>query len=514
VRDQVPPVLECPDDITVGACQNVVFFSPVASDGCGGPVTVTSTPASGSTFAIGTTTVNVVARDACGNESRCAFQVTVLPDPSGSITGAAIACPGGSATLTGPDGYRYTWSTGASSRSIVVSETGTYTLTLTDRITGCTKTLSHRFTIVSPPVATISGPDRFCDGASAKFCGPSGPYRYRWTGENGFTSTSRCIETWVAGTFQLVVTDTITGCVSDVGIKSTVATFCYKNCPHTIGWWMAQCDGSSDGAVKYTADQLRRIYSCVNDKVRIFDWADPVSGFCAIIDPDGSNDQRLQAKRQFAGFVANICTSELGIRAENGERIIIDLETVISYPGVNAHTIGELLFEADDRLVALESRSLDDTQVKNEYTKLTHALDAVNNGNIPDSYCPAFQTVAVIPGTPTGPGLNPADPTYAMAGDPASGSALRFYAPAPNPFTGRTRFAYAVGIAGADVDLAVFDLAGRRIRQLARGERPSGRHEVEWDGRDESGQLVQGGLYFIRARVGGEVRRMTVVHVR
>jgi len=507
VRDVTPPALTLPADLTVGLCQNPVHFSPSAVDGCGGPVTVVSTPASGSTFPVGTTTVTVVARDACGNEARGTFQVTVLPNPSGTITGASIACPGGSATLTGPPGYRYRWSTGETTRSIVVWQSGTYTLTLTDPVTGCTTELSRTFTIVDPPVATISGPDRFCDGATAQLCGPSGPYRYAWSGPNGVTAKTRCVTIAASGTWQLVVTDTLTGCVSAAGTKSPVATFCYKNCPHTIGWWMAQCDGTSDGAVKYTEAQLRQIFSCVDDQVRIFQWTDDRAGFCAVINPDG-NDQRLQAKRQYAGLLANVCTSQLAIRAENRERILIDLDTRISFPGLDATTIGELLVEVDERLMALETLSLDDSQVRNAYTRITNACDAINNNRIPDSYCPADQHVTVA--TPSaGPGLSPDRLTTGNAG-----AEMRFERPWPNPFTDRTRLAYAVEREGMDVDVAVFDLAGRRVRQLDRGARGVGRHDLEWDGRDDAGRPVRGGLYFLRARLGSESRLVTLVRIR
>jgi flagellar hook assembly protein FlgD len=84
----------------------------------------------------------------------------------------------------------------------------------------------------------------------------------------------------------------------------------------------------------------------------------------------------------------------------------------------------------------------------------------------------------------------------------------------PNPFTGRTHVAYAVGAEGQEVDMAVFDLAGRRVRQLASGVQSVGRHDVDWDGRSESGQVVEGGVYFLRARVGRETRVMPLVHMR
>ncbi|TYA55270.1 HYR domain-containing protein, partial [Formosa maritima] len=64
VNDTETPVVTCPGDITVsndpGACDAVVTFSTSFTDNCAGGSIVAS-PASGSTFALGTTTVTVTA---------------------------------------------------------------------------------------------------------------------------------------------------------------------------------------------------------------------------------------------------------------------------------------------------------------------------------------------------------------------------------------------------------------------------------------------------------------------
>lgn len=80
VNDVQPPSITCPANITTGntpgQCGAVVNFTPAATDNCPG-VTVSSVPASGSVFPIGTTTVNVTATDAAGNTATCSFTVTV-----------------------------------------------------------------------------------------------------------------------------------------------------------------------------------------------------------------------------------------------------------------------------------------------------------------------------------------------------------------------------------------------------------------------------------------------------
>ncbi|MFC4721878.1 HYR domain-containing protein, partial [Geojedonia litorea] len=91
VNDTEDPVVSCPSDITVnndaGQCGAIVNFTPTATDNCS-VVSIVSSPASGSFFAVGTTTVTVTATDAAGNTDVCNFDVTVndTEDP-------VVSCP-------------------------------------------------------------------------------------------------------------------------------------------------------------------------------------------------------------------------------------------------------------------------------------------------------------------------------------------------------------------------------------------------------------------------------------
>ena len=64
------------------------------------------------------------------------------------------------------------------------------------------------------------------------------------------------------------------------------------------------------------------------------------------------------------------------------------------------------------------------------------------------------------------------------------------------------------------VEIAVFDLLGRRQRTLLDGQVPAGEREVVWDGRDDAGAPLPAGVYLCRVRSDDIVRTNRMVLVR
>jgi len=65
---------------------------------------------------------------------------------------------------------------------------------------------------------------------------------------------------------------------------------------------------------------------------------------------------------------------------------------------------------------------------------------------------------------------------------------------------------------GVKIDL--YDTQGRRIRQLANEEKETGRHKYYWDGKDDSGNVVGSGLYFVHIQVGDYKKTKKIVVVK
>lgn len=80
LKDDIPPALNLPANITTeatGPSGTVVTYTASATDSIDGALTATCTPISGSTFAMGTTTVNCSAIDLNNNTANGSFTVTV-----------------------------------------------------------------------------------------------------------------------------------------------------------------------------------------------------------------------------------------------------------------------------------------------------------------------------------------------------------------------------------------------------------------------------------------------------
>jgi hypothetical protein len=81
---------------------------------------------------------------------------------------------------------------------------------------------------------------------------------------------------------------------------------------------------------------------------------------------------------------------------------------------------------------------------------------------------------------------------------------------APNPFSASTTLRFTLA-RGESYSVAVYDLAGRRVRELAAGRGEAGEQAVTWDGRIDAGERAAPGIYLVRLRRGADVESRTIV---
>ena len=82
----------------------------------------------------------------------------------------------------------------------------------------------------------------------------------------------------------------------------------------------------------------------------------------------------------------------------------------------------------------------------------------------------------------------------------------------PNPFAGRTSFAFELAAPGP-ASLVVLDVAGRVVRTLASGAHGAGSHRAHWDGTDDRGAAMPAGIYFYRLTGGGGASTRSMIRL-
>jgi len=188
----------------------------------GGSVTLTAGAAQSYLWSTGATTPSITVSTAgdysvrIGDANGCTASSSIHVDYLSATIAESFVC--GGEMLTGPDGWSsYAWSTGATTRSITVTSSGTYSLTVTD-VNGCAVAAPPVTVAVQQPLAvTIATADPLdkCAGQATHFTsqvgGGTAPYRYQWffssplAGETGPALTTA--SGYAPVPFTLVVTD-------------------------------------------------------------------------------------------------------------------------------------------------------------------------------------------------------------------------------------------------------------------------------------------------------------------
>jgi hypothetical protein len=206
-----------------------------------------STGATSQSITVSTTgnySVTVTDANGCSRTSSATSVVrNPLPGvPTVTASGPSTFCAGGSVTLTSSAAPSYLWSNGATTQSITVSASGSFSVTVTNA-NGCSRTSANTTVTVNPlpavPTITASGPTTFCAGESVTLTS-SAAASYLWS--NGATTQSITVS--ASGSFSVTVTNA-NGC-SRSSANTTVTVNPLPSIPTiTADGPTTFCDGQS-----------------------------------------------------------------------------------------------------------------------------------------------------------------------------------------------------------------------------------------------------------------------------
>ncbi len=176
----------------------------------------------------GTYSVVVSKENACDGSDE--IEVTINAQPEFALATPTPSC--GEYTIEGPDGFAsYSWSNGETTQSITVTESGTYSLTVTNE-DGCTAEDEVEVTVNEIPVVTISGAD-------TPVCG-------------GFEFTLTATAT--AGEVTWYDSETKDNVLSEVASLTT-------SLPNTASFWVEAVNGDCKSELKEVVVNVRYCYS-------------------------------------------------------------------------------------------------------------------------------------------------------------------------------------------------------------------------------------------------------------
>jgi flagellar hook assembly protein FlgD len=82
----------------------------------------------------------------------------------------------------------------------------------------------------------------------------------------------------------------------------------------------------------------------------------------------------------------------------------------------------------------------------------------------------------------------------------------------PNPFRDEVHFRFQLdAFAIEDMSIIIYDLMGRKIRELKLVRNAYGDYELIWDGKDEFGQMVEPGQYMVQLQLPDRVLSTKIV---
>jgi len=152
----------------------------------------------------------VVAYSSNGCSATASHFMSVSSTPVASITGDTIICEGETTVLTSSNASSFLWSTGATSRSISVSEEGVYSVVVSNTA-GCTNSSSVYVHVNNRPNLMVLGDTTICQGEQTELLAIGGD-TYLWS--NGATSPNIVVSPEISTSYTVQASNGV--CTSEM----------------------------------------------------------------------------------------------------------------------------------------------------------------------------------------------------------------------------------------------------------------------------------------------------------
>jgi hypothetical protein len=260
--------------------------------------------------------------------------------------------------------------------------------------------------------------------------------------------------------------------------------------------------GSDRNAVRLDSQQFAQVAAAVDGAAGFFSWPNARDGFCTALHARPGS-LRACAKRQYVTVHANVCAGMLGVPAVGGRILMLVRTTRVETRGVST-TVGEWLAATDAKLAQLEPLSRLGRDARDEYRRIIAVGWNINHGRGIGRTCSSRMRDSDQAEIVADFADDPEEPLASQLMDEIDDAPVRALG-TPNPFSAATTVTYFVsGTSTQSVSIAIYDVAGRKVQELAVGPQAPGAHELRWDGRGADGAQVRSGVYFVRGSIGAQ----------
>ena len=339
----------------------------------------------------GNFTVNVTGSNGCSQLSApISISANALPDTSISVSGALSFCQGGSVTLTAQPNMTYQWSNGASTQSIVVTQSGNYSVQL-GNLSNCTGNSSVYTVAVQPKPSnniTASGPLSFCQGDSVVLSAAAGN-TYAWS--NG--ETTQNIHIKQSGTYTVQLTTPFS--CADVSLPLTTTVNPLPTAGVNVSGPLTFCQGDSVTLTSTQANSYLWSNAATTQSIQVKQTG---NYFVKVSDNNSCSAISSTNNVQVNALPSALITASGSLTFCTGDSIVLSAQPNLSYSWSNGATTQSILVKQSGNFTVTVTNSFgcsDISQISSVQVNTKPPTQITPSG--PLSFCQGDSVALVAP---------------------------------------------------------------------------------------------------------------------